>query len=810
MLERRAACFFVAFVAALSASRAAADVDVEVPPALAAKGTLLPAGEVEIYRFFATKGTLVNATATSGRGANLTFVARFFDPSGDELVVPAANVKATAKRLSITKLPLTSTGLWRLELSAAGTGEYALSLSAKAQAKWAETRNVAGVGQSEFEFSAPPGSRVTLSAKAAKGSGATPRFGKLFGGTPFVDLSTMKSILPTGHVVTIPSIQGTGDFDVEVDNPGAAGDVSVSVTVRPPRTRPLKLDVRAAVRGHAAGGESVLARSVGPTGGTVEITDGESELAGVKVQIPPGAFAAPTTITIASAPTPKTAAENQASGPAVFLGPSGTTFAAPVDVVLPYDPALVPVDFSPQDLTVLVVESNGASAVLTPKAVDENARTVTVGASGFSVCIPQARRGQQPLGVRPGGDEFWFLGMNATLFPDGNDDSRGRQFALSFGECTFLAGGVFEISASRREVSFGNQTSIDGSHLDGNLQVVIEADDQQGTWSYGADGQTISLLVGGGPTTLLTSSDGNHVLARGEATGEEVELDLMVRKNPTPITAATLAGKYHVMFWNVAADDRGFNGAIATTARLVGTWTFAADGTFSVVGTQRGSDLVGSQLFTDYETIQASGTYVIDGAGDVIATIPADAEDDAVVFRFHCGPGAAVILGADHESTQTSELEALVLIRQGAGMNNAVATGEYRGMEIDFEADLYAAPTTPNSIVVLDHEVVSQELALTFSGAGALSVASSRHTVRRETSVGGGVLVEDTAEPAFGVRSRIDAVGRLTVTVTGDPSAPVGAITPDGVFGFAVANPAANEPSNVVVAFVKPPPKKTP
>src|SRR6185503_9777993 len=115
----------------------------------------------------ATNGTLLTFAAAAGRGANLAFTARLFDPADVELVIPPDRLKLTAKRLAVTKLPLTTTGAYRLVISATGTGEYSLTLSGKPQAKFGGTFAIVAAGASVFPFSAPAGSRLTLSAKAA-------------------------------------------------------------------------------------------------------------------------------------------------------------------------------------------------------------------------------------------------------------------------------------------------------------------------------------------------------------------------------------------------------------------------------------------------------------------------------------------------------------------------------------------------------------------------------------------------------------------------------------------------------------------
>jgi hypothetical protein len=801
-----------AFAAALVATRAVADVDVEVPLALSARGTLLPAGDVETYRFFATAGTSLTFSATSGRGATLAFAARLFDPADVEVVIPPERLKLTAKKLTVTKLPLTSTGRYRLQISATGTGEYSMSLSGRAQSKFSTTTAVSAAGTTAFPFSAPPGSRVSLSATAARGSQATPRFGVLSGDGLNVDLSTLTAPKTSSHVVVLQKIGGTGDVSVEVNNPGAAGDVTVTASVRPPRVKTLKLDARGAARGRPFGGESVVVRSVGASGGSVEVADPESDVAGAKVTFPPGALAADSTVTIASAAAPKPAAVDQLAGPAVFFGPPGVTFASPVDVEVPFDPARIPVGQTSQDLRVLVAEANGATAILTPKAFDDLGRTVTVEANGFSTFVTIARAGLQPLGVRPGGDEFWFLSFKGDIALAASMDSRARKFAIGLGEATFSSGGVFELLSTDRSFSYENATSADGDHLDGNLVNAAGPQNLSSTWAYGTDGQTVLVDAGdGGTHALVASRDGNYLVARGnEPTDPHAEVDLFVRKNASPLSAASLAGKYHLARFAVDANDDGADfGVRPRSSRSTGTWTFTAAGKFTVAGSSRESDMTGGGAPTsDFATFSDAGTFVVEPAGTVLATFTPSQGDPATVFRFFPGPAGAVLIGT-HRDPSESNLEALVLVRQGAGLGNNTATGEYRGVSFDTEMFPYTVQGTTGppfvEFTVADYQVSDEAVVLQFSPTGSMTYEAQKHSARRSEGAAEGVSVSDQTRPTLVFTSKIDSIGRIALSRPGE-SARLGVVSSDGTFGCGVSDPATNDEYNSLLFFVKPPP----
>jgi protocatechuate 3,4-dioxygenase beta subunit len=79
---------------------------------------------------------------------------------------------------------------------------------------------------------------------------------------------------------------------------------------------------------------ATVSQTVGSAGGTVATTDGAS------IDIPPGALAGDTTITI----TPTQTMDSDAVGQTYIFGPEGLQFSMPVTVTLPFDPTLLSSD----------------------------------------------------------------------------------------------------------------------------------------------------------------------------------------------------------------------------------------------------------------------------------------------------------------------------------------------------------------------------------------------------------------------------------------------------------------------------------
>ena len=76
---------------------------------------------------------------------------------------------------------------------------------------------------------------------------------------------------------------------------------------------------------------------IGPEGGSV------SHPEGAVLHVPPGALAEPTSLSIATAAAPSAGALRATSlGRAFVLGPEGQSFALPVELTLPFEPASVP------------------------------------------------------------------------------------------------------------------------------------------------------------------------------------------------------------------------------------------------------------------------------------------------------------------------------------------------------------------------------------------------------------------------------------------------------------------------------------
>lgn len=124
-----------------------------------------------------------------------------------------------------------------------------------------------------------------------------------------------------------------------------------------------------------SGGTPAAGTVVGAAGGTVVGPNG------AKVEIPPGALATDTTIRIdqTSAGAPALPGGFTASGQTYAFTPHGTTFAVPVTMTLPFDPALVPAGSRPT-----LYKTNGQNLWEQVASVSVGANTVSAQVTGFS------------------------------------------------------------------------------------------------------------------------------------------------------------------------------------------------------------------------------------------------------------------------------------------------------------------------------------------------------------------------------------------------------------------------------------------
>ncbi|MBI4567211.1 MAG: putative Ig domain-containing protein [Planctomycetes bacterium] len=92
--------------------------------------------------------------------------------------------------------------------------------------------------------------------------------------------------------------------------------------------------------------------TVGPAGGSVAVDDARSPLFGARVEVAAGALTRATPLALGPGDPVPAGTALLAVGPAVRFTPSGTTFASPAKVTLPFDPAAIPEGFTTDHLVI--------------------------------------------------------------------------------------------------------------------------------------------------------------------------------------------------------------------------------------------------------------------------------------------------------------------------------------------------------------------------------------------------------------------------------------------------------------------------
>jgi hypothetical protein len=796
------------------ASHARAEIDVEVPPVVAAKSTL-SVGETENFRFHAESGALLTVTATAAKKTNLAFALELHDGADAVVIVPAAVITDLGKKITWKNFVVPATDDYRLQVSGTGSGAYALSLTVKPQRKWTTTLSFADAGPLAFAFSAPKGSTVLVSAKTAKASAAAPSLVSVTGPLGYSqDLSTAGKKTTTSHAASLGVLPVGGDFTLSVGDAGAPGDVAVAVVVIPPHVKPGKFDLRNVKLGRPAGGETLVARTVDAAGGTVSTDDPAGDLNGASVTIPAGALTKPLLISVSSTVTPPLASEDdQAAGPAVDLEPSGTIFTTPATVTLPYDLSQLPADATPSDIRIRIVEADGSATEVAPDNVDTSTGIITAKTIGFSTCVPVVRRGTPRLGVAAGGDEFWFCGLSAQMGTDyGQNDSRDRQMRLEEGVVSFFGDNTFQTSSQKTTLQWSNSSTSQGQGpIDGTVTSTVAPDSFSANWAYGADGQTIQVLVqDSGAPVFMMSRDGNVMSSRPvDSSNPQAENVFCFRKPAQTPTLDAAAGTYQGVGFEFHADSQGVGSPAGLSfRRIFASMTVTSDGGASISFTQRKSSYdqsTGQWSSTLENGSLVNGAVTVESQGTLLATFPDQNGESVDPLRIY--PGRNFNGGFFTNGTPRDGKFLLVLFaRTGSGLGVSDVDGTWRGGIFDPTVNSYDVPANPTSIHVPDFNVSAEGTTGTFDGTSAGSLAFHDHKVQRDNSVAGGVQVQEKND-STSVTVSVTSKGKLTFATP--EGAAVGALAPDGTFavlGTDVSNAAQTD--YFIGVVVRSPPSK--
>jgi pre-peptidase len=801
------------------AGSAPAGVDTEVTGKAKVKSTVNPSGETETFRLDATAGTLLTITLKRKTG-NLDLAVEVRDPTAGTLDLgTASRVSDTGSAISVKKLPLPVTGAYSILVTAVGTGDYQMKIKAAPRGNWGETVTIAAGEDRIVAFSCPEGSSIKLKAKAGKGSDAEPRFGDLDGS----DVSTLGSFKTNQHKVKLTGVSG-GDHELSVDNLGATGgDVKVTITVSPPAVTKDNLDFRGTTLGTAAGGESVLGRTVGAFGAILAVADPSVDLDGAGVTVPAGALGQDIRVILSSTTAPDLPDPDATllAGPTLLVDAGDASFALPLLVTLPYDPTLVPADRDPTtDLRVLRVSDSGATSVLTPVAggVDTTNDLVTVQTQGFSKFAPFSPKGAPNLSGR----SYWHLFLEFQFETGPGNDSRVREVYLGKGSVT--------LGDSNTPKSFSYLGTDDWMRVDtGDNVAAFEADSTgmtqpwltgsvtsgvgsasfpDGTWKYDAGGQTITVKIeDDDEMTYWMSADGSILVSDGEPDDDDPNgfIDIAIEKHPTA-TKASVAGSYYVGEVEISAwAPPGGPGHLAFY-RSFGNLTLKSDGTFTYGATEKDAEWDAMDQQWQYEDAggSISGTFTVSGGKITLSFLD---DGDPSSFEFMVGVGGEVLLGGKLENDGTwAAALAIIGTKQGSKLDEKTCKGDYEAVALEFsphrydvtfghyEFDQFGNPTNllyESTLSAADWTFNQLGEDWSFDGSSKLSLTGGpEKAVYRDTGETGGLAVDNGTSDSVTLKYEVNSKGRLKAWNSTEWF--VGGTTSSGLFSWLVDDPEEN------------------
>lgn len=343
-----------ALLALALSSAARAEVDFFVGSSADVLGSIRPAGDEDVIRFIAPKGSRVSIVAHAVTG-DLALGLALADEQEN-----AVSLEPTVKGRSLRALrvPMTSGGVYALTVSGTGAGEYRLSLRVRQPRRVSMTRTIEPgyPNRQAFEIAALPTSYIVTRIASPADSPAWPCVENV-GEEPCRGAAGLSFRLKLG-------MRDGMTVSYEVSNGAAVpGDVRCVATIRPPAMVPKLWDLRAANLGFPAGGETAVAVPWNPTKfTTVAVSTGS--LAGTAIRW----VAANTsdhlgTLGLTSVPDPSDAeleglvrvgptaqfVSNFQRAPGERFGPQREEIVPPPNYAghaypmeLPYDPALLP------------------------------------------------------------------------------------------------------------------------------------------------------------------------------------------------------------------------------------------------------------------------------------------------------------------------------------------------------------------------------------------------------------------------------------------------------------------------------------
>jgi hypothetical protein len=679
------ASFVVTGFVALAAVPAAADeqVSFEVQGKDTVLGTIRPSNESEAILGKLARGTKLKAAvkSTQKQGPVPTLSLRL----ADDTPVGGAIVAVKGRGAVLSPFAVTGSGQYKVVVSGDDVkdGDYQLVVNWTPQ----KTFTAAGTsaGDTTLDFSAPAGSKVSISLTAPKGSAFVPSLDHLEG-----PAAVTVPLAGGGKATGVPLPAG-GDWTLHFKSDAADGPYKVKVSVTPPKVAKHKVDIRdKALAGAFTDGSLVIGSVLLPgEGGSVGVEGTGSPIDGSSVTVPPGSLGQTTSIFVAQAQPYTPPGSDHPAGPAVEFGPSGTEFDPdkPATVTIPFDPLQFPIDTS--SLIVYVKDKNGViSPVLPTSSYVFGPNTVTFTTSHFSTFMA-ATSGSRGI---PYGDYTWIevSGFPGMVFSGSMGVGKGAAFINAAGFSMFQDqeyATVFSASAP----SGLPAAQLDFLGMQINNGSVTQFDDTSFSLLDESQ-QSIGLLRRGLSDDVMVVEHVHNQL--------RVATALLLRRIQGRPTVNTLAGKWHAFQWEIRARDVPQAGGTTLPVSIV------SDAGSAVISTTGEVTLKFPNRVTRQSDVP-SGEWsrTTSNGGTVTATLSIDPDFiPTMQFAIESNLGFDVCCGGDvlvaktggmfhGEQLQPVTTGLLMLVRESSGVTAASVKGSYA--DVYCGLDLHTADGNP-------------------------------------------------------------------------------------------------------------------
>ena len=568
-------------------SLAADDVDLQVRGNELIDGTLRPAAERETFIVDAPLGATITASVKLvGVGGPVPGIDLL---DGGSVLITQATASATGAKLN--KHAVTKSDLLRLRVAGDGAldGDYQFKVKMTTRRAWGEraAAPLAAGATAQSKFAAGAGATADVALAPDKGSAFGARIVSIDGPSGFhLDVDD-SGVYGTRHRIARVPLGAAGDYTVQLRNDGAAaGAWVIGVKLAVQKVSKTTVNIAdSALTGAFGDDATVFGRIVNPAGALIDPPDTGGPLDGASVSVPPGAMATPTVIAIQSSQTFFVDDTNHAAGIAISLTPSGTRFATPVTVTVPFDPQSF--DDPLNELSIYIENTETGELEAVPRSllvIDTVGNTVSFPTSHFSRFQGTSPRPRAVKGtfvqLEIGGTAIGGFGGNIVFGLTRVNALKGAR-----------TGNGFSRDLDRRGMVFG-PTELGYFNSKGATDF--------GTLDVESDQVVTMQSTNDGPIRLVRGRAADVLIQPPGALGQGPSASVLLRIAKGAATPANLAGDWNAeIFEFVGSHDAGGAVVLETTGQNL-RMRFGLDGS-----------VVASNVATHVVSAGATGTWQV-------------------------------------------------------------------------------------------------------------------------------------------------------------------------------------------------------